>query len=478
MAEDLVQYHLDTLRLHRKDDLHSLVNDRTLLIVAEMLGSIDPFTQEPLGKRYTAKDLTKTQAEEILDSLQSQFEASRISPGEAVGVIAGQSIGEPFTQAILRTFHYAGVATTISPEQSLTDAVGHHENHYHSICLALKGDHGMDRTLAERFERKLNRFDLGQFVSVSIEYDNRNLESRLGELEKQIHEYEGQRYETSEKFSPLLDEMVEITGEALPEFKALLDEAQSIRMRLREEYEALTDSRTLRLSLKEKTMFVDSDDKLMDLDRGWKEKEEGSIRSWSLGDELPISVPELTMSDLRGIMTRIMMTTRGKYKSVTDLPGFYESVRFFDAPNGDLLVRYPQVSYRHITDLLNLLPTLEICGGCFGALKSFKLEQNRDISAKKEKVVGDLSKDMEFDATKVEKYLREILDDPTSKTDIKQNPPGDGAKGVDKKRFTFQEISYDRCCQECGGLVEHLYCVDAGWRFGLHRRLGSSSENP
>ena len=247
MAEDLVQYHLDTLRLHRKDDLHSLVNDRTLLIVAEMLGSIDPFTQNP-RKAVHCQGLDKTQAEEILDSLQSQFEASRISPGEAVGVIAGQSIGEPFTQAILRTFHYAGVATTISPEQSLTDAVGHHENHYHSICLALKGDHGMDRTLAERFERKLNRFDLGQFVSVSIEYDNGNLESRLGELEKQIHEYEGQRYETSEKFSPLLDEMVEITGEALPEFKALLDEAQSIRMRLREEYEALTDSRTLRLS--------------------------------------------------------------------------------------------------------------------------------------------------------------------------------------------------------------------------------------
>ncbi|MDA9992001.1 hypothetical protein N9E35_03220, partial [Candidatus Marinimicrobia bacterium] len=125
--------------------------------------------------------------------------------------------------------------------------------------------------------------------------------------------------------------------------------------------------------------------------------------------------------------------------------------RFFDDPNGDLLVRYPQVSYRHITDLLNLLPTLEICGGCFGALKSFKLEQNRDISVKKQKVVGDLSEDMEFDATKVEKYLREILDDPTSKTDFKQNPPGEGAKGVDKKRFTFQEISYDRCCQECGG---------------------------
>lgn len=167
MAEDLVQYHLDTLRQARDSSAHALVNDRQLLIVAEMLGSVDPMTGSPRGKRYLAKELTSTQAKDILDGIQRNAQADAISPGEAVGVIAGQSIGEPFTQAIMRTFHYAGVASTISPEQSLTDAVGHHENHNHSICLALRGDHGMDLRLANRVNNKLQRFDLGKFVQVT-----------------------------------------------------------------------------------------------------------------------------------------------------------------------------------------------------------------------------------------------------------------------------------------------------------------------
>jgi DNA-directed RNA polymerase subunit A" len=36
-----------------------------------------------------------------------------IDPGEAVGVIAAQSIGEPGTQMTMRTFHYAGVAEQV-----------------------------------------------------------------------------------------------------------------------------------------------------------------------------------------------------------------------------------------------------------------------------------------------------------------------------------------------------------------------------
>ena len=40
--------------------------------------------------------------------------------GEAVGVVAAQSIGEPGTQLTLRTFHVGGVAGNISEENSLT----------------------------------------------------------------------------------------------------------------------------------------------------------------------------------------------------------------------------------------------------------------------------------------------------------------------------------------------------------------------
>lgn len=40
----------------------------------------------------------------------------RVAPGEAVGTIAAQSIGEPGTQMTMRTFHYAGVAEVAVPQ--------------------------------------------------------------------------------------------------------------------------------------------------------------------------------------------------------------------------------------------------------------------------------------------------------------------------------------------------------------------------
>ena len=42
-----------------------------------------------------------------------------VQKGEAVGVVAAQSIGEPGTQLTLRTFHVGGVAGNISEENKL-----------------------------------------------------------------------------------------------------------------------------------------------------------------------------------------------------------------------------------------------------------------------------------------------------------------------------------------------------------------------
>ncbi len=43
-----------------------------------------------------------------------------VQKGEAVGVIAAQSIGEPGTQLTLRTFHVGGVASNIAAVSSVT----------------------------------------------------------------------------------------------------------------------------------------------------------------------------------------------------------------------------------------------------------------------------------------------------------------------------------------------------------------------
>ena len=55
----------------------------------------------------------KIQREEyelIHQNIHTLFEKAKISPGEMVGIIAAQSIGEPATQMTLNTFHFAGVS--------------------------------------------------------------------------------------------------------------------------------------------------------------------------------------------------------------------------------------------------------------------------------------------------------------------------------------------------------------------------------
>jgi DNA-directed RNA polymerase II subunit RPB1 len=47
----------------------------------------------------------------LLETVLLQYKKALIDPGEMVGIIAAQSIGEPTTQLTLNTFHYAGVGS-------------------------------------------------------------------------------------------------------------------------------------------------------------------------------------------------------------------------------------------------------------------------------------------------------------------------------------------------------------------------------
>jgi DNA-directed RNA polymerase II subunit RPB1 len=59
-----------------------------------------------VAKRFNRKALTL-----LLETIELKYKQSIVHPGEMVGVIAGQSIGEPTTQLTLNTFHLAGVAS-------------------------------------------------------------------------------------------------------------------------------------------------------------------------------------------------------------------------------------------------------------------------------------------------------------------------------------------------------------------------------
>ncbi len=59
------------------------------------------------NKKYKLK---KAEVEAIIDETVKEYKRALIEPGEAIGTVAAQSIGEPSTQMTLNTFHYAGVA--------------------------------------------------------------------------------------------------------------------------------------------------------------------------------------------------------------------------------------------------------------------------------------------------------------------------------------------------------------------------------
>eukprot|EP00731_Ephydatia_muelleri_P030392 Em0021g915a len=54
--------------------------------------------------------LTKEAFEWVLGEIEARFKQAQAHPGEMVGALAAQSLGEPATQMTLNTFHYAGVS--------------------------------------------------------------------------------------------------------------------------------------------------------------------------------------------------------------------------------------------------------------------------------------------------------------------------------------------------------------------------------
>ena len=61
--------------------------------------------KENLPKNFTDAKLNK-----VLERVAEECTTMKIEPGESVGVIAAESIGEPGTQMTLNTFHFAGVS--------------------------------------------------------------------------------------------------------------------------------------------------------------------------------------------------------------------------------------------------------------------------------------------------------------------------------------------------------------------------------
>lgn len=61
-------------------------------------------------KKHLPEKVDRKKVQEVLERVHQEFNDAQVEPGESVGLIAAESIGEQGTQMTLNTFHYAGVA--------------------------------------------------------------------------------------------------------------------------------------------------------------------------------------------------------------------------------------------------------------------------------------------------------------------------------------------------------------------------------
>ena len=115
--------------LEKYKDGGSLSNPQKRLILKPIL---DETKQVPLTHAYILSVLARNDTNcskkvftQIVDILLHKWRKSIVAPGEMVGTIAAQSVGEPTTQMTLNTFHNAGNSaknvTSRSPEIRRTD---------------------------------------------------------------------------------------------------------------------------------------------------------------------------------------------------------------------------------------------------------------------------------------------------------------------------------------------------------------------
>ncbi|KAK7750093.1 DNA-directed RNA polymerase II core subunit rpo21 [Diatrype stigma] len=80
-------------------------NESSTLLFKALLRSRLAFKRIAVEQR-----LDKLVFRHVLGELESRWQRAFVSPGEMVGVLAAQSIGEPATQMTLNTFHFTGIA--------------------------------------------------------------------------------------------------------------------------------------------------------------------------------------------------------------------------------------------------------------------------------------------------------------------------------------------------------------------------------
>jgi len=152
-------------------------------------------------KRFNRSSLTI-----LLETITLMYKRAIVAPGEMVGMIAAQSIGEPTTQMTLNTFHFAGVAS----KSNVTRGVPRIEEILSlsaepknpSLTVYLNPEDEKEREKAQSIMYMLEHTKLQELVrSIEICFDPDDLNTLINDDESTMQQYRA--------FESLIDECTE-----------------------------------------------------------------------------------------------------------------------------------------------------------------------------------------------------------------------------------------------------------------------------
>lgn len=77
--------------------------------VEEYADRLSPAVLQQVKEHFPAT-MSKADLTKVMETLVAAHKTAKVNPGECVGLVSAQSIGEPGTQMTLNTFHFAGVS--------------------------------------------------------------------------------------------------------------------------------------------------------------------------------------------------------------------------------------------------------------------------------------------------------------------------------------------------------------------------------
>jgi DNA-directed RNA polymerase II subunit RPB1 len=140
------------------------------------------------------KRFNKSALKMLIEQIVFTYKKAVVAPGEMVGIIAAQSIGEPTTQMTLNTFHLAGVASKSNVTRGvhrIEEILSLSDNPKNPSCtIYLKQDEETNQENAQKYMHRIEHTILRSVVDmVEICYDPDDLQTLISKDELLMKEY-------------------------------------------------------------------------------------------------------------------------------------------------------------------------------------------------------------------------------------------------------------------------------------------------